>query len=90
MSTNRQDIDLGEWMAALAELRTARPDGLMTASEASRGWGVGVETARERIRVLMGAGRAEYAGHYPVQGIDGRMRPSPYYRLKAKTKRKGA
>jgi len=78
-------ITVPEWQRALSEL-FQEAEGF-AARDAARAWGVSMDTARQRIRRMIDAGKARVIGHKHVVGIDGIRRPVPAYALTERRKK---
>jgi hypothetical protein len=74
-------ITEAELLEALRLATEQDPDGCFSTAEIGTVLGVGIDAARARIKLLLNAGRLEFAGRQKRPAMDGIERPVPVYRL---------
>ncbi len=73
---------LDAWLDELQQLQRSRPSPQgHTTVELAAAWNVPVSSALMRLKALIAAGRARFAGNKPIVRIDGRPTTSPAYAL---------
>jgi hypothetical protein len=73
---------LDAWLDELHQLQRSRPSPQgHTTVELAAAWGVTTAVTLVRLKALIAAGRAKFAGNKPTVRIDGRPTTSPAYAL---------